>query len=280
MDFVAVDVETANADCRSICQIGIASFRDGALVESWQSLVDPRAPFDRGCIAVHGILPEAVRGAPVFAEVFPQISARFAGRVVASHTPFDRRAIHGAAELVGLQLPACDWLDTARVVRRAWPEYAKKGFGLANLSRRFGIAFQHHDALEDARAAGEILLHAIRASGWPAQQWLQELNRPRAAGAHPANPDGPLFGHEVAFTGTLSRPRRRIGKLAADAGCLVVGGLRETTTLLVVGGGRPAQAAWKSAKLRRAEELVRLGRTLRILGEAEFLQLIAVIPAA
>ena len=35
MEFVALDVETANADMASICQIGIAQFRDGSLVEDW-----------------------------------------------------------------------------------------------------------------------------------------------------------------------------------------------------------------------------------------------------
>ena len=41
MDFVVIDVETANADLSSICQVGIASFRDGRLADSWVSLVEP-----------------------------------------------------------------------------------------------------------------------------------------------------------------------------------------------------------------------------------------------
>ncbi|MCL2029046.1 MAG: hypothetical protein FWG97_01290 [Deltaproteobacteria bacterium] len=35
MDFVAIDVETANADLASICQIGIAEYKDGALSQEW-----------------------------------------------------------------------------------------------------------------------------------------------------------------------------------------------------------------------------------------------------
>jgi len=46
MDFVALDVETANADLSSICQIGIATFRDGKLADSYVSLVDPDDYFD------------------------------------------------------------------------------------------------------------------------------------------------------------------------------------------------------------------------------------------
>ena len=33
MNFAAIDVETANPDCASICQIGIAEFKDGALAD-------------------------------------------------------------------------------------------------------------------------------------------------------------------------------------------------------------------------------------------------------
>ncbi len=34
-DFVAVDVETANASLASICQVGVAAFADGAPAETW-----------------------------------------------------------------------------------------------------------------------------------------------------------------------------------------------------------------------------------------------------
>jgi DNA polymerase-3 subunit epsilon len=41
MDFVAIDVETANPDMASIYQVGIAGFRDGHIVSEWKSLVNP-----------------------------------------------------------------------------------------------------------------------------------------------------------------------------------------------------------------------------------------------
>lgn len=40
-EFVAVDVETANPDLASICQIGVVAFADGDVAGSWQSLIDP-----------------------------------------------------------------------------------------------------------------------------------------------------------------------------------------------------------------------------------------------
>ena len=42
MKFVVLDVETANPDLSSICQIGIACFRDGRLESSWSLLSTPK----------------------------------------------------------------------------------------------------------------------------------------------------------------------------------------------------------------------------------------------
>ncbi len=45
MNFITIDVETANADMASICQIGIAAYAQGHLVEEWSSLIDPEDYF-------------------------------------------------------------------------------------------------------------------------------------------------------------------------------------------------------------------------------------------
>jgi DNA polymerase-3 subunit epsilon len=42
MDFVAVDIETANPSMASICQVGVAGFSDGAVSFEWVSYVDPQ----------------------------------------------------------------------------------------------------------------------------------------------------------------------------------------------------------------------------------------------
>jgi DNA polymerase-3 subunit epsilon len=46
VQFVAVDVETANADLASICQVGIVAFDLSGPVSTWQSLVNPEDFFD------------------------------------------------------------------------------------------------------------------------------------------------------------------------------------------------------------------------------------------
>ena len=55
MEFLAVDFETANWDLASICQVGTALYRDGEMVQSWGSLVNPEDEFDPVNVSIHGI---------------------------------------------------------------------------------------------------------------------------------------------------------------------------------------------------------------------------------
>jgi len=133
MDFVAIDVETANADMASICQIGLAKFNDGQLVEEWSSLIDPEDYFDFINIDIHGITEDDVVGAPKFSEVVGELSNFLSGAVCVSHTHFDRVSIGRALEKYSLNPIDTIWLDSARVARRTWEECAWRGYGLSRV---------------------------------------------------------------------------------------------------------------------------------------------------
>jgi DNA polymerase-3 subunit epsilon len=277
MDFVAIDVETANADLSSICQVGIALFRDGGLADAWASLVNPEDEFDPINVSIHGINEEQVEDAPTWEGVLPDVSARLQNRIVVSHTPFDRLAVARACDRASTALYGCTWLDSARVVRRAWPEFSKSGYGLANVAAHFGIDYQAHDALEDARCAGELLLRAIADTGLGLEQWLTRVEQPIDPTAscgvrRDGNPDGELFGETLVFTGALSITRREAADAAAAAGCRVDAGVTKHTTLLVVGDEdlRRLNGHEKSSKHRKAEQLIANGQPIRILGESDF----------
>jgi DNA polymerase-3 subunit epsilon len=184
-------------------------------------------------------------------------------------------------EKYGLEQIECIWLDTARVVRRAWPEFSQRGYGLGNVAGKLGIEFVHHNAQEDARAAGEILLHAIKVTGLTVQDWLARVKRPINLGqlssiAVEGNPEGPLFGEVIVFTGALTIPRREAAELAAVAGCQVTASVSKTTTLLIAGDQdiRKLAGHEKSSKHRKAEEMIAAGQHIRILGESDFRRLI------
>jgi len=89
MKFIALDVETANPDMTSICQIGIVHFEDGEPRETWSSLVDPQDYFDDINVSIHGIEKKDVREAPVFRQISGEINRRTEGQIVAIHTAFD-----------------------------------------------------------------------------------------------------------------------------------------------------------------------------------------------
>lgn len=281
MNFVVIDVETANPDFSSICQVGLAEFKDGKLYETWESLVNPDDYFDEMNISVHGIVEHMVRQAPKWPAVHEQLLPWLQNRIVVSHTAFDRAALARACSKNGLQLHECQWLDTARVVRRAWPEFSQKGYGLANVTKHFGIEFQHHDAKEDARAAGEILLRAVDATGLSVEQWLERVAQPvslldSASIARTGNVDGPLFGEKLVFTGALSMPRREAADAAAAAGCEVEAGVTKYTTVLVVGDQDIHRLSGheKSSKHRKTEDLMKKGQQIRIIGESDFQRLL------
>jgi DNA polymerase-3 subunit epsilon len=273
-NFTAIDVETANADLSSICQVGIVTFENGSLKEKWETFVNPEDEFDGMNVSIHGITEATVKDAPTFPQIHRGIETRLSGRIVVTHTHFDVTAITRAQEKHGLSRFDCSWLDTAKVVRRAWPEFAQSGYGLKPVAKKLGISFGHHNAAEDARAAGEILLFAIRETAVPLNGWFERVKRPISPAniSLEGNPEGPLHGEVIVFTGALAITRAEAATLAAGAGCTVVPGVNSKTTLLVVGDQdiRALAGHEKSSKHRKAEELITKGQPIRILRESDF----------
>ena len=93
IDFVAVDVETANKDIGSICQIGLAGFKDGALVREWVSLINPEEAFSDFNIRIHGLTAAHVADAPTLPEVAKTLRDWLNRKIVVCHTMFDQRAL-------------------------------------------------------------------------------------------------------------------------------------------------------------------------------------------
>lgn len=284
MNFVAIDVETANADIASICQVGIARYENGFLAEEWKSYIDPETYFCGVNISIHGITEETVKGAPSFPQIYDKINQALAGRITVCHTPFDRASIRKTVDKYNLTAPECTWLDSARVVRRAWPDlFSKSGYGLSNVCNYLGYEFGHHDALEDAKAAAHVLISAIKESDLDLDGWLKRVEKPISANTstydkrikRDGNPDGPMFGDVLAFTGSLEIPRREAADIAAQLGCKVNDGVTKKTTLLVIGDQDVSKLAGheKSSKHRKAEEFIKKGIPIRILKESDFVDL-------
>jgi DNA polymerase-3 subunit epsilon len=279
MKYLALDVETANSDYSSLCQIGIAEFDNGKVINKWSSLINPEDYFDFFNIELHGIDGEAVKDAPTFPEVYEKLSLWLTNKITVHHMPFDRVAIARACEKYELPIVQSTWLDSAKIARRTWEEIAHKGYGLANLAAMLNIDFEHHDALEDAIAAGLIVYEASTIKELTIEDWVDRANKPinlYQGGSSTikidGNPDGSLFGEQLVFTGTLSLTRAEAGKIAADLGCSVTNSVTKKTTMLVVGiqDSYKLVGHEKSSKHRKAEEHVKKGTKIKILSEDDF----------
>ncbi|WP_151671959.1 exonuclease domain-containing protein [Nitrincola schmidtii] len=283
MEFVTIDVETANPDMASICQIGIACFKDGLLTQERSILVNPNNYFDPINVSIHGIKESSVSSALSFEELYNDIKYLLSGKICVSHTHFDRISLDKAIRKHSLDPIDVIWLDSSRIARRAWEECARKGYGLANICRIIGYEFKHHDALEDAKACGAIVHAAIEKSGITIEGWLTQVGQPISGlsassgnATLEANPEGELYGQSVVFTGALSIPRKEASAMAANIGCCVATSVTKKIDYLVVGDQDVSRLGGKdkSSKHIKAEELIANGVQIRILTESDFKELV------
>ena len=97
--FTAVDVELANNDLHSICEIGVARFRAGNLVETWRAVINPECDFERLFHSnLHGIRRQHTSHAPTFPDVYETLRRFLAGETCIYHAAsnFDPNCIKKA----------------------------------------------------------------------------------------------------------------------------------------------------------------------------------------
>lgn len=176
MTFNAIDVETANEKKWSICQIGVCFVKNGEIFDQWDTLVNPKVHFKQKQVDVHGIQEPDVRDAPTLQEVYGELCKRVSGSVLVHHGSHDETAFDQATSKYQLSPLPVTWLNTEKVARMAWPSPARSGYKLKTLADRFGIQFNHHEAVEDARASALIMLQACRDTGWDIDEFLNRVN--------------------------------------------------------------------------------------------------------
>lgn len=157
--YAVVDIETTggNSQYHRITEVGIVKIINGVVVDEWQSLINPQRHIPSSITRLTGISNDMVAGAPVFADVAESIDAFTRDCVFVAHNVnFDYGFIK--QEFARLEQPfRRPKLCTVRESRKAFPGLAS--YSLAALTKHFGIDMeQHHRALSDARASGELLV--------------------------------------------------------------------------------------------------------------------------
>jgi len=303
LSYCAIDFETANEHRGSPCAVGLTRVEAGKVTESVVYLMRPPEEvdhFDEFNVALHGITAAMVRNQPRFAERLPEILDFAKGYpLVAHNAAFDLGVIADASRLSGSEVPDLEFACTLVLARKT---YDLLSYRLPFVAKAAGVKIDHHhDPAEDARAAAEILLAIVghhgarnfaelcattsckmgRLTDSYRQGFIsngsQKLQIP---GANPdADPSHPLYGSEIAFTGTLlTMSRQQAFELVAQLGAQPEATVTKRTDFLVLGQQDPSRltpGAALSAKAQKAEVLRAKGQKIELLGEDDFLRMIA-----
>lgn len=167
LPLVAIDTETTGRDPATDRVVEVACVRceKGAITlrKSW--LVNPGRPIPKEAFDVHGISDEAVRDAPVFEAILPELLEALAGAIpLAYNAEFDRKQLMaelGRVSAVASPPPAfqknADWIDPLVWAREL--QKLEKSRALGEVAARLGIELrQAHRATDDAEAALQVFL--------------------------------------------------------------------------------------------------------------------------
>lgn len=307
LNFVAVDFETANFFRGSPCAVGLTVVRDGAVVDSHERLIH-QTDFHHFNIAIHGITPEQVADAEPFPAVWAWMLEVIDGvPLVAHNAAFDTGVIRDSLSADGQPWTPLTYACTLVMGRRT---YDLASYRLPFVAAAAGVPLDegaHHKAIHDADAAARIMvdiaqrhevddlgalanaLHLqlghINADAWSGCRGERGPSRAGFTGSvkditintH-ADPDNPLYGMGVTFTGSLGSMTRALAwAKVAECGGMPLDGVTKKTNLLVFGhqdASRLAPGQEASSKFTKAEALRAKGADIEIIGEDDFLALL------
>ncbi len=120
MDYTVFDVETANNQRDSICSIGIIRYENEKIVYEKEILINPEVEFNYFNTLVHGITADDVADAPVFPEVWNEISKYFDKTILVAHNAksMDLCALYRTLDRYGLPKVSNDYICTLELARK------------------------------------------------------------------------------------------------------------------------------------------------------------------
>jgi DNA polymerase III epsilon subunit family exonuclease len=159
VDFSILDVETTGLFPDSgdrVVEVGVVKVRGGAIVDSFNSLINPERPISPGAFYVNRISPQMVTDAPKFFEIAPQLLEFLDSSVLAAYnSPFDMSFIETEFRLAGVRLPEFVVIDVLKLARTLLPGI--KSYKQGNVAAALSINTNTlHRALEDVIITSQI----------------------------------------------------------------------------------------------------------------------------
>lgn len=155
--FVAIDFETACNERNSACSLGIVLVENNKILTKKEYLIQP--PNDRfSFTSYHGLTWNDVKDAPKFPEIWDEVQdiLRVNNKIVAHNASFDKSVLKALLNFYSLESPDFDFVCTIAEAKRCMK---LDNYKLETVCSKLGIKLLHHNALSDANAAAEIMIH-------------------------------------------------------------------------------------------------------------------------
>ncbi len=162
--FAVVDVETTGGRAwngHRIVEIAIVEVQDGAIVDEYQTLVNPAQGIPSMITSLTGITGQMTAVAPYFEHIAEEVAGRLEGRAFVAHNAtFDWSFVSAELVRANVDVPAVPKLCTVRMVRRLVPALRHRNLDV--VTRHFGVEIQgRHRAHGDAFATARVLLRLL-----------------------------------------------------------------------------------------------------------------------
>ena len=156
--YVVFDVETTGLSAvhNDLIQIAASKMHKGNIIEQFDEFIDPGHPLSAFTTELTGITDNHVKGAKPLVQVLQEFQEFCQGTVLVAHNAtFDVGFMNANYERHQLPIISQPVIDTLEFARNLYPEYKRHGLG--PLTKRFGVALDHHHmANYDAEATGRL----------------------------------------------------------------------------------------------------------------------------
>ena len=162
-EYVVFDIETTGFSSKNdkIIEIGAVKLKDGEIVDSFSTFVDPKVNIPYKITELTSITQNMVNGQPTIDEVLPKFMEFVGNSVLVAHNAaFDVGFIKKNLMDMGktLKNPV---MDTVPLARYLYPDLKKVKLNL--VAKHLGISLEnHHRAVDDAKATAEILKFSFK----------------------------------------------------------------------------------------------------------------------
>ncbi|WP_127580686.1 PolC-type DNA polymerase III [Paenibacillus koleovorans] len=176
--YVVFDIETTGLSVISnkIIELAGVKMQDGKVIDKFETFIDPHEKIPYHITQLTHITDDMVAGQPELEDMLPKFVDFVGDAVLVAHNArFDMGFIQANLKTMGQPPLPNPVLDTLEMARLLFPSL--KNHRLNTLTEKFKVSLDnHHRAVEDSKALGEVLFHMVKEADDRGKTTLARLN--------------------------------------------------------------------------------------------------------